>query len=188
MKKKTNNSRKVPYVLSKTRTWSDFMDPNTLLNNPSQEAWRLRLATTMLLWAENPDSLEIQQFCMEYKIPRTSLYEWSKKYEDVGKAYRQMSLMIATRRRLGSMRKQLDGHYAYRDMHKLDPEWLDINEYHAGLKKDEDKVSHTFIINASKPEVTPRGPQEIKKTLSVCETTSGEDKEPTSTGEREDPC
>lgn len=139
--------------LSNSRSWQDFLDKETLAIYCGKDEWRERLIHTMYKWSERPASLEVLQFCMEYKIPYMTLREWERKYPDIGEAYKNMKLNIACHRRLGSMNKKLDGAYAYKDMHCYDPEWLAINKYHSEMKKDEEKQSHTFVINTSKPHI-----------------------------------
>lgn len=157
--KALNNSND-PQELSNSRTWLDFLSIETLNLYPGKDEWRQRLIYTMLKWSESPDSLEILQFCMKYKIPYTTLNEWVLKYPDIKHAYANMKLSLACHRRLGSMNKKLDGAYAYKDMHIYDPEWHAVNKYHSDMKKDEEKQSHTFIINDAKPRIVSK--QEMK--------------------------
>lgn len=140
-------------TLSKERTWMDFAKGQSLLMNPGKTEWRLRFINTLLMWAEKESSLEIIQFCIEYKMGRSTLYEWAEKYKDISSALSHARLMIACHRRVGSMRKELDGGHAYRDMHLYDPEWHAVNKYHNDMKVEQEKQAHTFIINDSKPKV-----------------------------------
>ena len=142
--------------LSNSRTWIDFLDKETLSIYPGRDTWRKRLINTLLIWSERPTSLELMQFCMEYKIPRSTLWEWVDKYPDIKTAYENAKLAVACHRRLGSMNKKLDGAYAYKDMHLYDPEWHAINKYHSDMKKEEEKQSHTFIISDAKPRIVSK--------------------------------
>lgn len=139
--------------LSNSRTWIDFLDKESLCLYPGKDEWRQRLIYTMLKWSEKQTSLEIMQFCMEYKIPRRTLKEWVDKYPEVKEAYDDMKLVLACHRRVGTMNKKLDGAYAYKDMHIYDPEWHTINKYHSDMRKDEEKQAHTFIISNAKPRI-----------------------------------
>jgi len=150
---KNTNSTSDPRELSNSRSWSDFVDKETIEIYCAKSEWRERLIYTMYKWSEKPTSLEVLQFCMEYKIPYMTLREWERKYPDIGQAYTNLKLNLACHRRLGSMNKKLDGAYAYKDMHIYDPEWLAINKYHSEMKKEEDKQSHTFVINTGKPTI-----------------------------------
>lgn len=142
--------------LSKTRSWMDFLDVSTLNAYPGRTEWRKRLIFSMLEWAQAADALEIKRFCVDFKIPYTTLQKWRNKYEEIEEAYSFMKMIIALNRREGSMRKILDGGYAYKDMHWYDEEWHSINKYHADLKKEEEKQAHTFIINTDKPVVVSK--------------------------------
>jgi hypothetical protein len=142
--------------LSNFRTWMDFLDPETLSVYSGKDEWRKKLIYTLMIWSEKKTSLEIMQFCMEYKIPYRTLKEWVDKYPEIKYAYDNAKLAIACHRRVGSMEKKLDGAYAYKDMHVYDPEWHAINKYHSDMKKEEEKQSHTFIINDSKPRIVSK--------------------------------
>lgn len=142
--------------LSNSRSWMDFLDKETLSLFPGKDSWRKRLINTMLIWAEKSTSLEVMQFCIQFKIPYTTLREWDNKYPDIHDAYVFMKLMIATHRKVGSMTKKLDGTYAYKDMHMYDPEWHPINKYHSDMKKEEEKQAHTFIISDAKPRIVTK--------------------------------
>lgn len=142
--------------LSNSRTWIDFIDKESLSTFPGRDDWRKRLINTLFIWSERPTSLEVMQFCIEYKIPYRTLKEWVDKYPEVKEAYDNVKLSIACHRRVGSMNKKLDGAYAYKDMHIYDPEWLAINKYHSDMKKDEEKQAHTFIISDVKPRIVSK--------------------------------
>lgn len=144
-------------LLSKNRSWLD----DGQMNTPTRPEWRKRLIKTMYAWAEKQTSLEIMQFCIEYKLPRNRFYDWAARYPEIKDALNDMRLMISSNRKVGSMTKALDGNYAYRDMHMLDPDWHAINKYHADLKKEEEKAAHTFIINTDKPKVVSK--EEMKE-------------------------
>lgn len=150
---KTSQSTNNDLEMSKSRTWIDFLDKETLSLYPGRDEWRNRLIYTMHLWSEKSSSLEVMQFCLEYKIPYRTLKEWVDKYPDIKYAYENVKLAIACHRRVGSMNKKLDGTYAYKDMHTYDPEWHQINKYYSDMKKDEEKQPTTFIINTDKPRI-----------------------------------
>jgi hypothetical protein len=142
--------------LSNSRSWMDFLSKDTLSVYPGKDEWRERLIYTMLKWSEKTTSLEIMQFCIEYKIPRRTLREWIDKYPEVKEAYEDVTLAIACHRRIGSMNKKLDGAYAYKDMHVYDPEWHAVNKYHSDMRTEEAKQSHTFVINDAKPRIVSK--------------------------------
>lgn len=142
--------------LSNSRNWMDFLSKETLAIYPGKDEWRERLVYSLLSWSEKKESLEIMQFCIEYKIPYSTMKEWVEKYPDVKEAYNNAKLVLASHRRVGTMNKKLDGVYAYKDMHVLDPEWHAINKYHSDMKKEEEKQAHTFIISDAKPRIVSK--------------------------------
>lgn len=140
-------------LLSNSRSWRDFMDQDTLSVFCGREEWRERLINTMLSWSDKSTSLEVQQFCMEYKIPYGTLKEWEYKYPDIAHGFKEMKRNIACHRKVGAYTKKLDGNHVFKDLHRYDPEWHDVNKYHSDMKKDEEKQPHTFVIDARKPTV-----------------------------------
>ncbi len=142
--------------LTNKRTWTDFIENDAYMEFPEKNDWRNRFIYTLLEWASKDDSLEITDFALEMKMRRMTINDWTHKYPDIKEAYDQAKLMIGSRRRKGSMLKKLDGSYAYKDMHKYDPEWLEINKYHSDMKKEEEKQAHTFIISDAKPRIVSK--------------------------------
>jgi hypothetical protein len=50
----------------------------------------------------------------------------------------------------------LDKDVVFKDLHKYDPEWDDINKYHSALKKEEAAEATKFVIVMGKPDVVSR--------------------------------
>jgi len=157
----TTNKKTLKYSgnaneLSNCRNWRDFVDKESMGVYAGKDEWREKLIYTLLVWSERPTSLEIMQFCIEYKLPYMTLKEWIEKYPEIKEAYNNAKLVVACHRRVGSMNKKLDGAYAYKDMHVLDPEWHAVNKYHSDMRTEEAKQSHTFVINDSKPRIVSK--------------------------------
>lgn len=155
MAKNTNPTKDIQ-LLTTSGTWCEYLNGDAFMLFPSKDDWRKRFMYTLLNWASKEDSLEITDFAMEMKMHRRTLYKWAEQYADLQDALEIARLMIGSRRRKGAMIKKLDGAYAYKDMHKYDPEWLEINKYHSEMRKDEDKQAHTFIINDAKPRIVSK--------------------------------
>jgi DNA mismatch repair ATPase MutS len=131
------------------------MDPTS--NQPDCDKWRLRLIVTMLTWASSPDALEIMGFCIRYRISRETLHNWAKEYEDIARALEEMKLFIAAHRRIGCMKKQLDNHSAFRNIHLLDPEEDAVNRYHADLKKKNELEEQVrYLVEIVRPKIIDR--------------------------------
>ncbi len=113
---------------------------------PEKAQWRERLRYTMLIWCDNKDALEIDQFCIEYNIPRRTLYSWRDKYPDIKETIDDVKLIIASRRRVYAMTKKVDGAYAYRNLHQYDPEWHEVNKYHMDLKNNVSPEGKTIFV------------------------------------------
>ncbi len=123
-------------LISKDCSYLDYLSDNSGRLFPDKEGWRLRLRYTMLCWADENDKFEIEQFCREYQIPRRTLYFWRDKYPDIRQTIDDIRVNIGSTRRIGALTRKLDKDVVFKDIHKYDPEWLDINKYHNDLKKD----------------------------------------------------
>jgi len=143
-------------ALTNNRTWRDFIEDDAFMLFPEKDDWRKRFMYTMLEWAEKEDSLEITDFALEMKMRRPLLYEWCDKFPDFKAAFDHVKLMIGSRRRKGALVRKFDKDVVFKDMHKYDPEWLDINKYHSDMKKEEDKQPHVFIVDGSKPRIVSK--------------------------------
>ena len=53
-------------------------------------------------------------------------------------------------------------------MHNLDPDFDNVNKYHAALKKDESQQDRTFVVNLNKPYVMSQ--EELKQRITSKET------------------
>jgi hypothetical protein len=152
---KSNHTSEVK-PLTTNRTWQEFIKNDAFMMFPDKDDWRERVCYTMLQWAEKEDSLEIMDFALEFKIRRQTLYEWADRYPDFRKCFDYVKLIIGSRRRKGALTRKYDKDVVFKDIHRYDPEWLEINKYHSDMKKDEEKQSTTFIVNNGKPRVVSK--------------------------------
>ena len=155
MDKTSNNNTEIK-SLTNVRTWKEFMENDAYMQFPEKHDWRQRFIYTMLEWAMKDDSLEITDFALDMKMRRSTVYDWANKYPDIMDALNQARLMIASRRKKGALTKKFDKDVVFKDLHKYDPEWLEINKYHSDMKTEEAKQSHTFIISDAKPRIVSK--------------------------------
>lgn len=133
-------------------------------------AYRANLCFTMKQWALQPLSLTVMGFCRTYKIQHDTLKDWTRKYPDVEAAFNQMKKIIADNRIMGcgnAWAKKLEPQVFMKDMHVLDPDWLEINKYNADLKKTEDRGNVGFTVLLTQPPVQPKEDfkKEVDRTL-----------------------
>lgn len=153
-KEKITQSKFDGIMLSKNERWEDLISLETISQNPGKDEWRARLIRTMLIEAANEDILEIMEFCLKYKIAEITLWRWSKKYDDIGRAYEFMKKIIASRRRIGCMRKRLDSYSSLRDIHLLDSQDDEVNRYHMEMKRLKDVEEQVrYLLEIVKPKV-----------------------------------
>jgi hypothetical protein len=138
---------------------------NAFMMFPERDDWRKRFIFTLLEWASKDDSLEITDFAIEMKMHRSMLYRWVEKHSDIKEAFGMAKLMIASRRKKGALTRKFDKDVVFKDLHKYDPEWHDINKYHSDMKKEEEKQAHTFIISDAKPRIVSK--EEMKSDSEV---------------------
>lgn len=146
-------------LLAKNHTYTDLIDKEAFIFFPEKDNWRKRVIYTLEKWVEKEDSVELQQFYDEYKIPRMTFRDWRDKYEDIKSAYLKAKLTMGSRRRVGALTKKFDRDVVYKDIHVYDDDWLVINKYNSDLKKEETHVPTTFVLQSNgngglkKPEV-----------------------------------
>lgn len=150
-----NNSIEIK-PLTNTRTWTDFIQNDAYMQFPERQDWRNRFIYTLLEWAQKEDSIEITDFALDMKMRRKTINEWCLRYDDIKEAYEEAKLRIASRRKKGALTKRFDKDVVFKDLHRYDPEWLEINKYHSDMKKEEEKQAHTFIINTGKPKIVSK--------------------------------
>lgn len=155
-KTQTQNHTTEIKPLTNLGTWSEFTGNEGFMFFPSRDDWRKRFIFSLMEWASKEDSVEIVDFALEMRMRRQTIYYWANEYPDIMAALNQARLMIGSRRRKGALTKKFDKDVVFKDMHKYDPEWLEINKYHSDIKKEEEKQSHTFIINTVKPRIVSK--------------------------------
>jgi hypothetical protein len=131
-------------------TWMTIKDA-ALCYFPERSAWRQRLIYSLEQWVNEKDEkgrlpLEVMQFCSTYKIPYQTFIRWCHDHEDIGQVYTNVKLTLASRRRVGAMFRDYDKDAVYKDLHRLDPEWHEINMYHAALKDKERSDNEQKIV------------------------------------------
>lgn len=161
-KEKKDKGTKHYRPLSNSQSWHEHLSKEAFMFFPEKDDWRKRLIYTMFVWAEKEGSLELEQFCLQYRLSRKTLYEWREKYTDIKDAVDEVKLILGSRRRIGAMTKKYDGNIVFRDMHRYDPEWVEVNKYWADLKKgDTDTDGKPKIIVVKMPYVGYTGPEEV---------------------------
>lgn len=158
----TNNNSDSPglakkvSVLTNRRSIADFVKNDAYMYFPDKLDWRNRFCATVMEWAEREDSLELVDFVLEIRMLRKTFNEWQEKYPDIKEAVDFARLMIGSRKRKGALYRKYDKDVAFRDMHKYDPDWLEINKYHSDMRKAEEVKPTTFVIHTDKPEIVSK--------------------------------
>jgi hypothetical protein len=149
--KKINNSNTLS-ELSNSRTFTDMVLSDSFNLFPGKDEWRQRLIFTLYKWAYDDTKFELMQFCYDFKISRSTLYEWRSKYEDINKAVACVLLILGMRRRLGALHGVLKESVVFKDMYKYDPEFIEINKYWSDLQKESGENKTQVVILDKFPE------------------------------------
>jgi hypothetical protein len=143
---KNPHSSTEPRILTRYGTWWESMQAQNLTYRPHIKEWRDELINTMYCFFDDPDTLELEEFCQAYKLSPFTLRNWRKKYDDIKEAVDCIKVIIGVKRRKGVHQFKLKESSCYKDMHKLDPEWAEIDQYHARLKAAEQEVEKDFTV------------------------------------------
>ena len=150
-----NNSFDIQ-VLTNVRSISDFVKNDAYMYFPDKLDWRNRFCATVIECAEREDSLELVDFILEIRMGKTTFNEWQNRYPDIKEAVDFARLKIGSRKRKGALYRKYDKDVVFKDMHKYDPDWLEINKYHSDMRKAEEVKPTTFVIHTDKPEVVSK--------------------------------
>lgn len=123
-----------------------YTDLFFLQSKPVSEGFIQRVAERMIEWAKKPDSFRITQFYNEEGIPNTYIYRWMEKYPNLKLAHEYAFSMIADRREIGALKKELDGP-TMREMQAIwDPAYKAHLEWKSKLSKQEDQVGNIRVV------------------------------------------
>lgn len=157
-------SQNVKFLLSETfdgqRSWEDFLNEDAFMLYPSKEDYKMRLAITLLEWAEKSDGIDMAEFSVKTRTNPRSLRTWKNEHKELGQAYEMAKTILGVKRKKGAAYGILNKDMVLRDAHWYDEEEHKINLYHKEMKTDEEKGSHTFNINITRPDVT--SPSDLK--------------------------
>ncbi len=147
------DSNKKLAELSNNRTYEDIINDNGCSMFPESTAWIKRLAYTIMKWADESDDLMITEFCIKYKISRSTLYDYRERHPEIRRAMDHALTSLGARRMSGAIKKQYDKEIILKEAHRYDPEWHEINVYHAKLKRDEQQSGTQVVILEKFPDV-----------------------------------
>ncbi len=109
----------------KSSPWlEDYLDCFDFKLRPVTKAFLTKLAKELVQWSKNnKDALVVSDFFTEKGIPKTTYYNWIKKYENLKLAYDTALDFIASRREKGALKRELSESMVIRRQHAYDPEW-----------------------------------------------------------------
>jgi hypothetical protein len=119
---------------------------------PAKEEWRKQLMLRMIEWSKWPDSLHLQGFCILEGEYYHTLRHWIVTYEDMQEPYNHVKRNLAYNRHNGAMTGKCTRE-VYRDIHKYEEEWLEINKYNDARLKDATQQKQDIKVYLTKPEI-----------------------------------
>ena len=122
--------------IAKTCRWLDSFTTDCWQQIPEKDGWQKRIIYSLFQWLENPENIMIEDFCYEHKIPVRTFRSWKTIYPQIGEAIIEAKIFIGARRRKGTMQFKYQYGSAYRDMHQYEPEWKEVDQYHAALSAE----------------------------------------------------
>lgn len=130
-----------------TRNWTKIIGfEKDLQGAISNENIRNKAIGWLFEWAPKPTSETLYDFCIEYCIPRSTLYYWAEADETFKRALDEAKLMIANKLYKGSLHRDYDRDTAFKTIHTLDPEYLKINEYHSTLNSKSSNATNESLM------------------------------------------
>jgi len=161
MAENLNNST-TPDVLSKMG--GALRDP--LLINIGREEWRKKFIRTLEYWSCDDNALSIYQFCKEYGFTKRMLEVWRGKYPDVEDAFIEVKDRIGLNRWMLAFMRKASETLFLKDIHNYHKEWLDINKYHADMKKvdeGENGIQVVYLKEAPKTGKVKPKPKKVRE-------------------------
>lgn len=142
-----------PELLTTKYDWWESMAGEAFMFFPDKEKWRDRLRYTMLKYFENPQRIELDEFCIDHKLHPETLRLWRKNYPDLESTVRAIKIFIGVKRRLGVHTGKYNMASCYKDMHTLEPTWAEaVDKYHSELKKQEEQVARAYNVTMTPAE------------------------------------
>ena len=89
--------------------------------------------------------LKITQFVRSKNLYYETWMDWTRKYDWFAKNHRECLAILGDKREVGASFKELDKDMQLKVLHRYDPEWKEINEYHSKLKDDQ-KTADANVI------------------------------------------
>lgn len=123
-----------------------YLDMFFMRQMPVSEAFLERLASEWIEWAKLPTSFRLNQFYNERGIPNKMMYRWAKKCSKLQEAHDMVLSMLADRRDIGALTKELDGAQVRETFALYDPEFKEFMKWKAQISKEEDKGKGNITV------------------------------------------
>jgi hypothetical protein len=118
-----------------------YRDINDFQMRPVTPAILEKIASALVTWSKDPESIRLEGFCLSFGIKPQVLYRWAETHEIIKDALETTILRLAQNRANGMVfQKYGMRENALKHVHHLyDTQWAEANKYHAELKAQQDK-------------------------------------------------
>jgi hypothetical protein len=95
---------------------------NLLLNHTNEE-WRAKLCIQIREFGVRKTTVNIKDFCPEYKITYRMIEKLIELYEEIREAWNDAKEFIAANRWNGAFSRKYDKDVMFRDQHRYESDW-----------------------------------------------------------------
>lgn len=117
-----------------------------------KDEWRRRLVNSLRHWVGEEESLEIRQFCWDFRIPYMTLLHIREKYPEVDRVYKEIMAQLGVRKKIGAIKKIYEKDMVAKDLHVHLPEYKEVNDYWREMKVEQDNKPQTVVVEIKRVE------------------------------------
>lgn len=153
--------------ITKKSSRTKIESPHTIFSwrqKPVSDEFLKQLINDGIEWAANdPEAYKIKPFFKKRRITTNDIKRWQERSDEFAEGYQFMKEIIGDRREIGALKKQLDSAIVLRSMHQYDPEWLEIDQHHAALRKTDEQQPSKIQVEVIQYPSTDRVPEKKDK-------------------------
>jgi len=164
-KDKTPHSNIASEVLpNKACNYEDYLDMFSFKRKPVPLAFLLEIAQKVIKWAQEEESLKMDQFLIKYGIEQSDMDRWRDRCPELKDAWKFAKMIIGTRRELGALTGKLDRSIVAFTMPVYCREWKEQAEWRAKLKQTEtESTGPQFVVLEKYPDTVEVPSKKVKE-------------------------
>lgn len=161
--KNTTEEKELPNFTS----YLDALENEAFMWHPEKQEWRKRFIFKLSkFFKDHPKALRLQDFCEATNYRMTKVKSFLINHVDIKECWDEIKLDLAHRRFkgfVGANDNFRNGNNLWKDIHRYDNEFHDVNQYHESLKAEEQKRNEEHLVKITaraihmKPEAEQGG-------------------------------